>query len=104
MSRGGVFLTYGVATNAKWWDGLDASDRQILTESMNEATKFANDLADKENADALQEIKASNRMEFYEQTEEDAKTFSSQAAEKVVAEWEPKVGKEIIDQLKAMNN
>lgn len=104
VSRGGVFLTYGVATNAKWWDGLDAADRQILMESMNEATKYANDLADKENADALQEIKSSNRMEFYEQTEEDAKTFSSQAAEKVVAEWEPKVGKEIIDQLKAMNN
>ena len=43
-------------------------------------------------------------MELYEQTDADAKAFSSQAAEKVVAEWEPKVGKEIIDKLKAMNN
>jgi len=104
VSKGGVFLTYGIATNAKWWDGLDAADRQVLTEAMNEATKYSNDLADKENADAYDQLKASNRMEWYEQTEADAKAFSSQAAEKVVAEWEPKVGKEIIDKLKAMNN
>jgi len=104
VSKGGVFLTYGVATNSKWWDGLDATDRQVLSEAMNEATKYANDLADKENSDAYEQLKASNRMEWYEQTEADAKAFSSQAAEKVVAEWEPKVGKEIIDKLKAMNN
>jgi C4-dicarboxylate-binding protein DctP len=103
VSRGGVFLTYGVATNAKWWDGLDPADRQVLSDAMNEATRYENDLADKDNDDAYKELKASNRMEWYEQTEADAKVFS-QAAEKVVAEWEPKVGKEIIEKLKAMNN
>jgi C4-dicarboxylate-binding protein DctP len=99
-----VFLTYGVATNAKWWDGLESADRQVLTEAMNEATKYANELADKDNQDAYNELKASNRLEWYEQTDADAKDFASQAAEKVVAEWEPKVGKEIIEKLKAMNN
>ena len=42
-------------------------------------------------------------MEFYEQTEADAKAFQG-AAEKVVAEYEGKVGKDIITKLKAMND
>jgi C4-dicarboxylate-binding protein DctP len=103
VSRGGVFLSYGVATNAKWWDGLDADSKKVLTDAMREATKYENDLTDKENADSLTEVQKSNRLEWYEQTPEDAKTFQ-QAAEKVVAEWEPKTGKEIIQKLKAMND
>jgi C4-dicarboxylate-binding protein DctP len=102
VSRGGVYLSYGVATNASWWDGLDADSKKILTDAMKDATAFHNQLADKENEDGLAEIKKSNRLEFYEQTPEDAKAFQ-QAAERVIAEWEPKTGKEIIDKLKAMN-
>lgn len=102
VSRGGVYLSYGLGTNAKWWDSLDADTRRILTEAVKESTRFHNELADKENSDALAEIKKTGRLEFYEQTEADAKAFQ-QAAEKVIAEWEPKTGKEIIEKLKAMN-
>ena len=102
VSRGGAFLTYGVATNAKWWDGLDDDTRKILGDAMNEATAYENQLADQDNANGLAEIKKSNRMEFYEQTAEDSKAFQ-QAAEAVRQEWEPKIGKDIIDKLKAMN-
>ena len=50
----------------------------------------------------MDEIKKTNRLELYEQTVEDARAFQ-QAAEKVVAEWESRTGKEIIQKLKAMN-
>jgi C4-dicarboxylate-binding protein DctP len=103
VSRGGVFLTYGVATNAKWWDGLDNDTRKILSDAMKEATAYENQLAEQDNANGLAEIKKSNRMEFYEQTAEDAKVFQ-QAAQPVIQEWESKTGKDIIDKLKAMND
>jgi C4-dicarboxylate-binding protein DctP len=102
ISRGGTYLAYGVGTNAKWWDELDADSKKILTDAMKEATAYHNQLADKENEDALAEIRSSGRLEFYEQTPEDSKAFQ-EAGEKVVAEWEPRMGKEIIDKLKAMN-
>ena len=38
-------LDYMVITNAKWWDGLPADIRKGLTEAMNEATKFSNNMA-----------------------------------------------------------
>jgi C4-dicarboxylate-binding protein DctP len=103
ISRGGVFLAYGVATNAKWWDGLDADSRKVLSEAMTEATAYANEVADKENADAFEELKKTNRLEWYEQTEADAKAFQEPGG-KVIAEYEPKIGKEFIDRLKAMND
>jgi C4-dicarboxylate-binding protein DctP len=103
VSRGGAFLTYAVGTNAKWWDSLDGDSRKILTDAMKEATAYENQLAEQDNASALAEIKKSGRLEFYEQTAEDAKAFQ-QAAQPVLQEWEPKVGKDIIDKLKAMND
>ena len=56
-----------------------------------------------DNADAFAEIKKTNRLELYEQTAEDSKVFQK-AAEGVMAEWEPKTGKDIINKLKAMND
>jgi C4-dicarboxylate-binding protein DctP len=102
VSRGGVYLTYGVATNTSWWDSLDADSKKTFTDAMKEATAYEKQLSDKDNADSLDAIKQSGRLEFYEQTEEDAKTFQ-QAAQPVVQEWEPRTGKDIIDKLKAMN-
>jgi C4-dicarboxylate-binding protein DctP len=102
ISRGGEYLTYAVATNAGWWDGLDADSKKILAEALKEATVYERQLSDKENADALTEIKKSGRLELYEQTEADVKAFQ-QAAEKVISDYEQKTGRDIIDKLKAMN-
>lgn len=103
VSRGGTYLSYAVGTNAKWWDGLDADSKKVLTDAMRAATAFENQLAEQDNATSLAEIKKTNRLEFYEQTAEDAKAFQ-QAAAPVMQEWEPKVGKDILDKLKAMND
>ena len=102
LGRGGALLTYGVATNAKWFDGLDAESKKAISDAMKEATTFANKIADDENAAALVEIRQSGRMEFYEQTAEDAQVFVK-VAEPAWKEWEPKTGKEIIDKLRALN-
>lgn len=102
VGRGGALLTYGVATNAKWLDGLDADSKKAVTDAMKEATVFANKISDEENATGLTEIRKSGRMEFYEQTAEDAQALVK-VAEPVWKEWEPKTGKEIIDKLRALN-
>ena len=102
ISRGGALLTYGVATNAKWYDGLDADSKKIITDSMKDATAFHNKISEEENTSALAEIKKSGRMEMYEQSATDSEAFAK-VAEAVWKEWEPKTGKEIIDKLRALN-
>jgi C4-dicarboxylate-binding protein DctP len=102
ISRGGAYVVYAVATNARWWDSLDADSRQILSDAMNEASAYQVTLSDKDNADSLEAIKQSGKVEFYEQTPEDARLFE-QAAQPVIAEWEAKTGKDIIQKLKALN-
>ena len=76
--------------------------RDRFTDAMKEATAYHNQLADEDNASALDAIKKSDRLELYEQTAEDANVFQ-QAAQPVIQEWEPRTGKDIIDKLKAMN-
>ena len=39
--------------NKKFWDGLPADIRTTLEKAMKDATEFANDIAKKENDDAL---------------------------------------------------
>ena len=44
---------YAVIVNKKFWDGLPADIRTELEGAMKDATKYANDIAKKENDDAL---------------------------------------------------
>src|SRR5947207_2521377 len=63
ISRGGEFLTYGVITNAAWWDSLHPDIRKTLADALKETTAYERQLSDKENADALADIKKSGRLE-----------------------------------------
>jgi hypothetical protein len=47
------YLGYAVIVNKKFWDGLPPDIRKTLEGAMKDATKFANDLAQKDNADAM---------------------------------------------------
>ena len=47
------YLGYAVIVNKKFWDGLPADIRTTLEGAMKDATKYANDIAKKENDDAL---------------------------------------------------
>jgi C4-dicarboxylate-binding protein DctP len=62
QSRHG-FLGYAVIVNKKFWDGLPPDLRKIVATAMEEATRYANAIAQKENADATEAIKASGKTQ-----------------------------------------
>src|SRR4051812_49030235 len=59
------YLGYAVIANKKFWDGLPADVRGTLEGAMKDATKFANDIAQKENDDALAAVRRSGKTEVY---------------------------------------
>jgi C4-dicarboxylate-binding protein DctP len=57
-------IEYAVIVNKKFWDGLPADIRTTLEGAMKDATKYADDIARKENDDALAAVKASGKTEI----------------------------------------
>ena len=91
-------LSYAVITNKKFWDGLPADIRSQLEKAMNEATEYNNEIASKENADALAAIKASGKSEVYEPTKEEREEWRKALLATYKAS-EARVGKDIIGEL-----
>jgi C4-dicarboxylate-binding protein DctP len=58
------YLGYAVIVNKKFWAGLPADIRTILEGAMKDATKFANDVAKKDNEEALAAVKKSGKSQF----------------------------------------
>ena len=58
------YLGYAVLVNKKFWMGLPADVRAALESSMKDATKFANDVAKKDNDEALAAVKKSGRSQI----------------------------------------
>lgn len=92
------YLAYAVVASKAFWDQLTADQRKIFEDSMKEATDYEWQLAAQDNEDALAKIKATNRLEFYEWTPEETKTFR-EATQAVYSEYEGKVGKDLIQQV-----
>src|SRR3982750_4807168 len=57
------YLGYAVIVNKKFWDGLPADVRTQLDSAMKDATKFGNDIAKKENDDALEAVRKSGKTQ-----------------------------------------
>src|SRR5712672_788892 len=89
------YVGYAVIANKKFWDGLPADIRASLTKAMNEATAFTNDIAQKENDDALEEIKKSGKSQLITLTPEQ-KAAWRKALEPVYSEMTSRVGKDTI--------
>src|SRR6266576_3393037 len=89
------YVGYAVITNKRSWDGLPADIRASLTKAMNEATAFTNDIAQKENDDALEEIKKSGKSQLITLTPEQ-KAAWRKALEPVYTEMVSRVGKDIL--------
>ena len=58
------YLGYAVIVNKNFWKGLPADIRTALEKAMDESTHLANDIAKKENDDALAQVKASGKTEI----------------------------------------
>ncbi|WP_425375179.1 TRAP transporter substrate-binding protein [Methylobacterium nonmethylotrophicum] len=91
------YIGYAVITNKKFWDGLPADIRTELEKAMKEATAYANDVAGKDNADALDEMKKSGKTTFVELTADEKAAWKA-ALEPVTAEMAKRVGKDVIDE------
>ncbi|RCS57337.1 TRAP transporter substrate-binding protein [Parvibium lacunae] len=57
------YLGYAVIVNRKFWEGLDRDIRLIMQQAMDDATRFANEIARKENDEALLKIKAAGKTQ-----------------------------------------
>jgi C4-dicarboxylate-binding protein DctP len=88
-------IEYAVIANKKFWDGLPADVRKALQGAMQETTKFANDIAKKENDDALEAVRKSGKTEILTLSAEQ-KAALKKALVPVHKENESRVGKDII--------
>src|SRR6266567_3849579 len=89
------YVGYAVIANKRFWDGLPADVRASLEKAMAEATASTNDIAQKENDEALEAIKASGKSQVLELTPEQ-KAAWRKALEPVYTEMASRVGKDIL--------
>ena len=92
------YLGYAVIVNKKFWDGLPADIRTTLEGAMKDSTKFANEIARKENDDALEGVKKSGKSQLITLSAEEKKAWKK-ALVKVHQESESRVGKELIQSI-----
>ena len=92
------YIGYGIITNQKFWDGLPADIRQKLEEAMNEATAYNNEIAQKDNDDALAAIQASGRTEILQLSPAE-KAEWRKALLPVHKEMESRIGAPLIAQI-----
>ena len=89
-------LQYAVIVNTKFWSGLPADIRGQLEKAMAEATDYTNEIATKENEDALAEIKKSGKTTLHYLTDDERKEW--QKAMQPTYKWaKGRVGQEVLD-------
>ncbi len=89
------YLGYAVIANKKFWDGLPADIRTTLEGAMKDATKYANEIAKKENDDAIEAVKKTGKTEILTLTAEQ-KAAMKKTLLPVHKENESRIGKDII--------
>ncbi|WP_426419768.1 TRAP transporter substrate-binding protein [Bradyrhizobium genosp. A] len=91
------YIGYVVIVNKKFWDDLPADIRDQLAKAMKEATDFNNAQSQKENDDALAEIKKSGKSEIIKLTPEQDEAMRK-AMEPVYKDAASRVGQPLIDE------
>ena len=89
------YLGYAVIVNKKFWDGLPADVRAQLDDAMEQATRYANQIAKVENDSSLEAVKKSGKTTVYVPTKEERLAFKK-ALVPVHQKMEGRVGKEVI--------
>jgi C4-dicarboxylate-binding protein DctP len=92
------YIGYVVVVNKKFWDGLPADIRGQLEKAMKEATTFANDRSEAENAEALAEIKKAGKTQFIIPTADETAQMRK-AMEPIYADMGARVGKALLDEV-----
>ena len=90
------YLGYAVIVNKKFWEGLPADIRKQLDDAMEQATRYANQIAQVENDNALEAVKKSGKTTVYVPTKEERAAFKTVLLA-VHKKMEGRVGKETIE-------
>jgi C4-dicarboxylate-binding protein DctP len=88
-------ISYAVIVNKKFWEGLPADIRAILETAMKDATTYANAIAETENSQSLEKIKASGKSTVYTLTPAETEEWKK-AMFVVHKDMTDRVGKETI--------
>jgi len=91
------YIGYVVVVNKAFWEGLPADIRTQLEKAMAEATKYSNEISEKENAEALEDMKKSGRTEFITLTDAQKANWKK-ALQPVYEDAAKRVTKNLIDE------
>jgi C4-dicarboxylate-binding protein DctP len=89
------YIGYVVVVGKPFWSGLPADIRTQLEKAMAEATQYTNDIAQKENEDALVEIKKTGKTEIISLTPAEQEQWRK-AMIPIYEEMGARVGKQLI--------
>lgn len=94
------YLGYAVLVNKKFWQGLPADIRTILDGCMKDATKYANDVAKKDNDEALAAVKKSGKSQIITLTSAERAAWKK-AMDKTHKDNLGRIGADIINEVYA---
>ena len=90
------YLGYAVIVNKKFWEGLPADIRKTLEGAMKDATTYANEIAKKENDDAIESVRKSGKTQIITLTADERKAWKK-ALVGVHREQQARIGKATLD-------
>jgi C4-dicarboxylate-binding protein DctP len=91
-------LQYALVTNKKFWDGLPADLRDPLNRAVKESTEYFDETAAKDNADALEKIRAMGRIQVHDMTDVERKAWVAKLMP-VHKEMQSRFGKDFIEKI-----
>ncbi|HJV84110.1 MAG TPA: TRAP transporter substrate-binding protein [Noviherbaspirillum sp.] len=89
------FHNYVLVANKRFWDSLPPDIRKTMDGVVKDSTAYFNSIAEKDNNDALAELKKT-KMQIVELTPAEKKSFKKALAP-LHKQFEPVIGKELID-------
>ena len=93
------YLGYVVVVNRKFWEGLPPGIRTALEDALREATRYANAIAEEENARALQAVRASGKTQIHPLDETQRRQWQAAMAA-AMADMEARIGQDLVDQIR----
>lgn len=90
------YLGYAVIVNKKFWDGLPPDLRKTLEDAMEQASRYANQIAKVENDEKLELVRKSGKTQIYQPTDEEKAAFKK-ALIPVHKKMESRIGKQTIE-------
>ncbi|MDV2115848.1 TRAP transporter substrate-binding protein [Alcaligenes faecalis] len=90
------YLGYAVIVNKKFWEGLPDDIRQGMEKAMDEATVYANDIAEQENNDSMKAMQESGKTQFYPLSDAERQEWVKQL-QPVHKEMASRIGQDVID-------